>query len=292
MHPQIHYWLMAIRPRTLPAGAAPVVLGLGLAWEKSVCVWAALATLFCCILMQVGANLVNDYFDYVHGVDDRDRLGPDRMTQKGLIAPHHMRAGIVICFGLAVLLGAALVLRGGWPIAGIGLISIVAAYLYTGGPLPLSYLGMGEVLAFIFFGPIAVGGTYYLQTLEVSPHVLLAGLGPGFLSAMLMSVNNLRDTASDTRTGKRTVAVMIGEFRARQFSLGLLVAAGLVALFFFIHHPADWPVLAAPTASLLYSKHWKALYSGPVDKSLNQVLAATGQYMFVYSLLFAVGITI
>ena len=292
MHPQIHYWLMAIRPRTLPAGAAPVVLGLGLAWGKNVCAWAALATLFCCILMQVGANLVNDYFDYVHGVDDRDRLGPDRMTQKGLIAPHHMRAGIVICFGLALLLGAALVLRGGWPIAGIGLVSLVTAYLYTGGPLPLSYLGMGEVLAFIFFGPIAVGGTYYLQTLEVTPHVLLAGLGPGFLSAMLMSVNNLRDTASDTRTGKRTVAVMIGEFRARQFSLGLLVASGLVALFFFIHRPADWPVLAAPTAALLYSKHWTALYSGPVDKSLNQVLAATGQYMFVYSLLFAVGITI
>ncbi len=292
MHPQLQYWIMAIRPRTLPAGAAPVVLGLGLAWEKGLCGWAALATLACCILMQIGANLVNDYFDYAHGIDDRDRLGPDRMTQKGLIAPHKMKAGILLCFAVAAMLGVGLVLRGGWPIAGIGLISLVSAYLYTGGPMPLSYLGMGEVLAFVFFGPVAVGGTYYLQTLEISRMVLAAGMGPGFLSAMLMSVNNLRDTASDTRTGKRTVAVLIKAPRARIFSLGLLVCAGLIPFGFLFAYPEKWLVLMAPAAALLFKPHWAALYSGPIDRSLNRVLAATGQYMFVYSLLFAMGAAI
>ena len=283
---------MAIRPRTLPAGAAPVILGLGLAWEKGLCWWAALAALACCILLQIGANLVNDYFDYAHGIDGKDRLGPDRVTQQGLIPPGQVKAAFIACFGAAFLLGVALVYRGGWPIVVIGLASIAFAYLYTGGPKPLSYLGLGEVLAFFFFGPVAVGGTYYLQTMEISKTVLVAGMGPGLLAAMLMSVNNLRDMASDTRTGKRTIAVMLGERRARIFSLSLLLFSWLLPLIYLGEHPGKFVVIAAPLSAHLFRSHWRALSNAPLNKEMNLVLAATGQYTFVYSLLFAIGIAL
>ncbi|ACL03107.1 1,4-dihydroxy-2-naphthoate polyprenyltransferase [Desulfatibacillum aliphaticivorans] len=292
MNDQTKHWIMAIRPRTLPAGAAPVILGLGLAWEQGLCWWAAAAALACCIFMQIGANLVNDYFDYAHGVDDKDRLGPDRVTQQGLIPPGQVKAAFMACFGAAFLLGVALVYRGGWPIVIIGLASIAFAYLYTGGPKPLSYLGLGEVLAFIFFGPVAVGGTYYLQTLEISKTVIVAGMGPGFLAAMLMSVNNLRDIASDTRTGKRTVAVMLGERRARIFSLSLLLFSWLMPLVYLGEHPAKLIVIAAPLSAQFFKDHWRAISNAPLDKKMNLVLAATGQYTFVYSLLFAIGVAV
>ncbi|MBI9074923.1 MAG: 1,4-dihydroxy-2-naphthoate polyprenyltransferase [Desulfatibacillum sp.] len=292
MNEQIKTWMMAIRPKTLPAGAAPVILGLALAWENGLCWWAALATLACCMLLQIGANLVNDYFDFAHGVDDKDRLGPDRVTQKGLLAPGRVRAAFMFCFGLAFLLGVLLAFRGGWVIVCIGLASIATAYLYTGGPKPLSYLGLGEIFAFIFFGPVAVGGTYYLQTLTISKTVLVAAMGPGFLAAMLMSVNNLRDMASDTRTGKRTLAIMLGNRRTRIFSLSLLLMSWLIPLIYLGDHPGKWIVIAAPLSAQLFRHHWTELSRAPIGPGMNDILAAVGQFTFVYALLFAVGIIV
>ena len=292
MHPQIQYWLMAIRPRTLPAGAAPVVLGLGLAWEKSVCVWAALATLFCCILMQVGANLVNDYFDYVHGVDDRDRLGPDRMTQKGLIAPHHMRAGIVICFGLALLL------RGSPGAAGRMAHCRHRSGIYRSGvslhrrsPAPF-VSGHGRGAGVYFFR--SDSGRRHVLSANTGSYPACSFSGPGagiFVRHAYVCQQSagygLGHPHRETHRGRDDRR--IPDQTIFPGSAGCCRTGGA-----FLFHPSPGRLAGSGRADsiLLYSKHWKALYSGPVDKSLNQVLAATGQYMFVYSLLFAVGITI
>ncbi|MBI5844234.1 MAG: 1,4-dihydroxy-2-naphthoate polyprenyltransferase [Deltaproteobacteria bacterium] len=290
MNTKLKYWLMAARPRTLPAGASPVILGTAVAEENGLNVPVALATLACCLLLQTGSNIANDYFDSIHGVDGADRLGPARVTQKGLIAPKKVRNAFLACFGAAFVLGVFLALRGGLPIVMVGLSSIAAAYLYTGGPKPLSYLGLGEILAFVFFGPIAVLGTFYLQALEFSWKALWVGMGPGFLSALLMSINNLRDSASDRATGKRTVALMLGVENARRLSLGLLAAALLVPLVYAAFFPKNWPVLAAPLSSLAFFRHWRRIALGPIDGNLNLSLGATGKYMFVYSILFSAGV--
>ncbi|MEW5733916.1 MAG: 1,4-dihydroxy-2-naphthoate polyprenyltransferase [Thermodesulfobacteriota bacterium] len=283
-------WIMALRPKTLPAGAAPVILGVALAYGSGIHVPTALCTLVCCLLLQAGANLANDYFDSRHGVDGDDRLGPIRVTQAGLVAPGKVRASFLFCFGLALLLGAGLALRGGAGIVAVGLAALCAAYLYTGGPRPLSYMGLGELLAFVFFGPVAVAGTFYLQTLSLSWRAVFAGAGPGFLAALLMSVNNLRDIASDMRTGKRTVAVLLGESRARLFSLALLGAACIVPAAYLCFYPGSPAVLLAPLSALLFFRDFLRVARGPLDARLNLSLAATGKYLFVYSVLFSAGV--
>ncbi len=292
MNDTMKYWIMAARPKTLPAGASPVILGIALAYKTGICWWAALATLACCMLLQIGANLVNDYFDAAHGVDDKDRLGPQRVTQQGFLKPDKVKAAFLLCFALALALGVLLVMRGGWVIVAIGLASIAAAYLYTGGPKPLSYLGLGEVLAFVFFGPVAVAGTYYLQTLTFSKAAILVGMGPGLLSALLMSVNNLRDMESDRRTGKRTLALTLGEHKARIMCLSLLVLSWVIPLVYLGQTPGQWWVLAAPFSSQLFREYWVRMSQAPIDEKMNEVLAAVGQYIFIYSVLFAVGIAV
>lgn len=292
MNSTIRHWIMAIRPKTLPAGAAPVILGAALAYEPGRLLWPAAAALFCCLLLQIGANLVNDYFDSVHGIDDKDRLGPVRVTQQGLLTPAQVRAGCIFCFAAALLLGVPLAIRGGAPIIIVGLASGAAAFLYTGGPAPLSYLGMGEALAFIFFGPVAVGGTYYLQTLGFSWEAVMVGAGPGFFSALLMSVNNLRDIESDQRTGKKTVAVRLGDTIARAFSISLLLPAFLLPGAYLVFHPGRPFVLLASASILLFIRSWLKILTGPIDEKLNEVLATTGKSMFIYSLFFSLGIII
>jgi 1,4-dihydroxy-2-naphthoate octaprenyltransferase len=290
MNTELRYWMMAARPRTLPAGASPVILGAALGSRAKGGWWAAVAALACCLLLQAGANIANDYFDFNHGVDGEDRLGPARVTQKGLIAPEKVRNAFLLCFGSAFVIGVFLAARGGLPIVAVGLCSIAAAYLYTGGPRPLSYMGFGEILAFFFFGPVAVAGTYYLETLSCSRDAVLVGLGPGFLAGLLMSINNLRDMASDRRTGKHTLALVLGEERARRFSMLLLISAALVPPVYAAAHPEKWMVLSASLGALLFWPHWKRIIAGPIDRDFNLSLAATGQFMFVYALLFSAGL--
>ncbi|MFB6099296.1 MAG: 1,4-dihydroxy-2-naphthoate polyprenyltransferase [Salinibacter sp.] len=286
-------WLWAARPKTLGAAVAPVLVGTGMAVEAGV--WhplsAALA-LVGAVLIQVGVNYHNDYADYVQGTDTEDRVGPLRVTQAGLVAPETMRRATILVFGLAVASGLYLIYRGGWPILVVGLASIGAAVWYTAGRYSLAALGLADLFVFVFFGPVAVGGTYYVQALSLSPAVLVAGAGPGLLSIAILLVNNVRDVAEDREAGKRTLVVRFGRrFGAVAYgscvvgALGLsaLLAAGLVG-----SEPHPWaaaPVLLGPLA--LTPIRTMATTTDP--ERLNPLLGATGRILLLWSVLFAVG---
>jgi 1,4-dihydroxy-2-naphthoate octaprenyltransferase len=219
----------AARPRTLPAGLAPVLFGTAFAaadrrFDGPVFALTVLAAL----AIQIGTNYANDYYDARKGADTDARIGPRRATQAGLVAPSTMRWAFIAAFAVAILLGMGLVARGGWPILAIGLCSVSCGVLYTGGPRPLGYVGLGDLFVLAFFGPVAVAGTHYVQTLVFSPEVAVAGLGPGLLSVAILVVNNLRDRHTDVGAGKRTLAVRFGARFARvEYAAAVLLGVGL-----------------------------------------------------------------
>ena len=219
-------WLLAARPRTLTAAVAPVAAGTGLAAYHGVAAMGpALAALVGAALIQIGTNFANDYYDFVRGGDTDERVGPVRVTQAGILKPRQVKRGMIAVLALAVLVGVYLVWIGGWPVLAIGVASIACAVLYTGGPFPLAYHGLGDLFVFVFFGLVAVGGTYYVQGLAWPPDAWLAGVGLGALSTAILVVNNLRDIPTDLRVGKRTLAVRIGPSASKgEYALLLLVA--------------------------------------------------------------------
>jgi 1,4-dihydroxy-2-naphthoate octaprenyltransferase len=224
-------WLLAARPRTLPAAAAPVLVGTALAsWRGMARPLPALAALAGALLIQVATNLANDYFDFVRGADTTDRIGPTRVTQAGLLPPSAVRRGMLVTLAAALSVGAYLVVVGGWPILVIGIASLACAVLYTGGPFPLAYHGLGEVFVFVFFGLVAVAGTYWVQALSFPAEAWWAGAGAGALSTALLVVNNLRDLETDARAGKRTLAVRLGRRGTALEYLALLALAAAVPL--------------------------------------------------------------
>ncbi|MBU1674637.1 1,4-dihydroxy-2-naphthoate polyprenyltransferase, partial [bacterium] len=204
-------WSLAARPRTLPTAVLPVMIGGTLAYEAGAfALWPCLAALAGALLIQIGTNFTNDLCDHLKGVDDADRIGPLRVTQAGLVTPTQMKIAIFVVFKLAVLVGLYLVFRGGWPVVAIGLASILCGVLYTAGPRPLGYLGLGDLFVLVFYGPVAVGGTYYVITLDITAAVLALSVPPGMMATAVLVVNNLRDMESDRRTGKRALAVRLG----------------------------------------------------------------------------------
>src|SRR5215204_258349 len=222
-------WVLAARPRTLPAAVAPVVTGTGVAIaEDGFWLPAALAAVLVALLLQIGANLANDVFDFRRGADTAERLGPPRVTQRGLIAPERVLQATWIVLAAALLPGAYLVIRGGWPILALGLIAIVAALAYTGGPFPLGYHGLGEVTVFVFFGLVAVAGTAYVQTGDLTGLALAASVPMGAIAAAILVVNNLRDLPTDRAAGKRTLAVRLGRHATIVEYILLLAVAFLV----------------------------------------------------------------
>ncbi len=283
-------WWLAARPKTLPAAIAPVVIGAAMAQADGATVFLpALAALFGAVMIQIGTNLANDYYDYVKGADAGVRLGPTRLTQAGLIKPSAMKQAAMIAFGLALLIGCYLVWRGGWPIVIIGLSSILFGVLYTGGPYPLGYHGLGDIFVLIFFGPVAVGGTYYVQMLDINAVVVVAGLAPGLFSVAILTINNLRDIDSDRQAGKRTLAVRLGRCFARcEYIVAVLAAcAASPALYIWTgDHP--FSLLAMATAFAAIPAFRTALTSTD-GTALNGVLAATGKLLLLYSVLFSIG---
>lgn len=222
-------WILATRPRTLTAGAAPVVAGTGFAAADGVFAQLpALAALVGALLIQVATNLANDYYDFVKGGDTGERVGPVRVTQAGILPPGAVFRGMVLTLVLAFLTGVYLVWVGGWPVAAIGLVSMLMGVCYTGGPYPLSYNGLGDVFVFVFFGLVATATTYYVQAAFWSPDAILAGAGLGAMSTAMLVVNNLRDRETDGAAGKRTLAVRFGDrFTVAQYFVCL---AGAVAV--------------------------------------------------------------
>jgi len=219
-------WLLAARPRTLPVALAPVLVGTALAGAASQArALPAAAALAGALLLQIGANLANDLFDYQKGADTEDRIGPPRAMQHGLVTEGQMRRAIALVFGAAVAVGVYLVAIGGWPIAVVGALSVAAGLAYTGGPFPFGYRGLGDPAVFVFFGLVGVGGSYYVQTLALAPVVLVAAIPVGALATAILVVNNLRDIESDERVGKRTLAVRIGARATRNEYRALLALA-------------------------------------------------------------------
>src|SRR5438067_11907187 len=208
-------WLLAARPKTLSAAVVPVLIGTALVQSRID--WFLFAcALFGALLIQIGTNFVNDALDFKKGADTSERLGPIRVTQAGLLSASVVMRAAYVCFGLAALCGVPLIVRGGWPIVIIGVVSILAAYAYTGGPYPLAYHGLGELFVLIFFGFVAVGGSYYVQRLTIDLMVLVAGFACGALAVILLAINNLRDIDNDRASNKQTLAAVFGADFARR----------------------------------------------------------------------------
>ena len=219
-------WIIASRPRTLPAALAPVIVGTAVAiHDAAFQPLAALVALFAALMIQIGSNFANDLGDFHRGTDRVGRVGPTRVTTAGLLTPGQVKAGMVVVFGLAALAGLYLIYLGGWPILVVGVASILAAVAYTIGPLPFGYYGLGDLAVFVFFGLIAVVGTYYVQALEVTPLAILAAVPMGCLITGILVVNNIRDADSDRAAGKRTLAVLLGRGGARIEYIALIVVA-------------------------------------------------------------------
>jgi 1,4-dihydroxy-2-naphthoate octaprenyltransferase len=286
----IKIWILASRPKTLWAAVAPVIIGTAMAYSDGKLYWQiALAVLFAAILIQIGTNFANDYFDFKRGADSKDRLGPKRVTEAGLVKPYAMRNAFIFIFFLAFIVGLVLILRAGWPIFIIGVLSILFGILYTGGPFPLAYNGLGDIFVLIFFGPVAVGGTYYAQSLELTLPVILAGLSPGLISMALLTVNNLRDINSDKKVGKRTLAVRFGEIFTRIEYLFAILVACFVPLILIFTDPGHPYSLAAISVFLFALPSIRAVMFKEISAELNQVLARTGKILLLYSLIFSIG---
>jgi len=286
-------WIIAIRPKTLFASVSPVLLGLALAFHylHTIQFTIALFTLLCTVCLQIASNLANDYLDFLRGIDNADRTGPVRATQAQLISPKEMKYALILMLTLSFLFGIYLMVQGGTPIIIIGLLSMYFAYGYTGGPFPLSYHGLGEVAAFLFFGPIAVLGTFYLQTHFINVHGVLLGTAVGAIAATILAINNLRDMKSDSLTTKKTIALIWGEKFQRHLCLSLIAFSILVIFIqaFILNQPL---VLLALVVPFLFKSNWLYIYRGAINETLNITLAKTAQYLFLYSLSLAITLVV
>jgi len=289
---QSRAWMLAARPKTLPAAAAPVVVGASVAISNGVfSFWPALAALLGALLLQIGANFANDVFDYKKGADTTERLGPVRVTQAGLLSPKQVMAGMWLTFGLAAVVGLYLVYVGGWPIVVIGLLSIICAIAYTGGPFPLGYNGLGDLFVFIFFGLVAVCGTYYVQALSVSMAVVWASVPVGLLATAILVVNNLRDINTDRAAGKKTLAVRFGERGAQVEYLMLVGGAYVVPLLMWLLGLSTlWVLLAWVSLPMVFPLGKLILHEK--GRPLNNALAGTARLELVFSLLFSIGLIV
>lgn len=283
-------WVLAIRPRTLPAAVAPVVVGTAMAAAAGlVLMGPAVAALLGALLLQVATNLANDYFDFQKGGDTEDRVGPTRVVQAGLLSPGAVLRGTWIVLALATLVGGYLVWVGGWPILVVGIAALICAVVYTGGPFPLAYHGLGDLFVFVFFGPVAVAGTYWVQARTFEPDLLVAGAGVGAMITAILVVNNLRDRDTDQAAGKRTLAVRLGEMGTRMEYLALVLAAlvmPILGVAVWGWHP--WTLLALG-AILPVARPLGTVFTYMDSAELNPVLGQTARAVTWYGGLLAAG---
>ena len=284
-------WFLACRPKTLSVSLSPVLVGTAVAWHDSGnLLWLPLlAAALGAAFIQIGTNLFNDVGDFLRGTDTPGRLGPKRATAEGWLAPGKVKAGAWLSFALAFMCGIYLVWHGGWPIVAIGLASLAAGWAYTGGPKPIAYGPLGEVFVFFFFGLVAVGGSYYLQTSGLSTMALSAAALVGIHAAAVITVNNYRDLDGDAKSGKHTLAVRMGRpVTRRLYTAEMLAPYALLPLLGGLGWPAALPLLSLPLAvKLIHRFHHEA--PGPV---FNNILAATAGLQLIFALLLSLSFTI
>jgi 1,4-dihydroxy-2-naphthoate octaprenyltransferase len=289
----LRVWMSALRPATLTAAVGPVAVGTALAAaEGRSHVGAALAALFGATWIQIGTNLHNDAADFERGADTAERLGPARATQRGWLSARQVRAAMYASFALATLAGLYLVGLAGWPVVVIGVLSIASAVAYTGGPLPLGYVGLGDAFVLLFFGVVAVCGTYFVQTGTVTLTALLASVAVGTLATAILVVNNLRDRRTDRHAGKRTLVVRFGARFGHVEFVALLVVAYLLPVALFVHGGAThlgWllPLLSLPLAW----REARAVLSRD-GEALNPHLGGTARVGLLFNLLLALGVAL
>ncbi len=282
-------WLQAARPKTLPAAVAPVAVGSAVAFgEGKFVLLSALVCLACAMLLQIAVNFANDYFDHKNNIDSEERLGPVRVTQSGLIPPGEVKRAMILALFSAGLLFLYLISIGGMIILVIGIASILAALAYSGGPYPLASHGLGELFVFIFFGLVAVCGTYLVQAGELSWMVVIASVPPGLLITAIMVVNNLRDRETDRRAGKNTLAVILGKQGTVREYVFLLVVSYLVPVFLFFGNLSIEILL--PFLTLPYGLSLIREVRNEQGRVLNETLAKTARLSLLFSLLFAFGL--
>jgi 1,4-dihydroxy-2-naphthoate octaprenyltransferase len=286
-------WILAARPKTLPAALSPVVVGSALAVDAGAFdPLPALAAAMGALLLQVLSNFANDYSDFFRGADTAERLGPVRVTAAGLISPQELRRGIAVVIALSVLVGLYLVWVGGWPILAIGVAAILAALAYTGGPFPFGYYGLGELFVFLFFGVAAVCGTFWVQAHGLPWAVPVASVPIGLLVTAILVVNNYRDIDTDRQAGKRTLAVRMGRQGARvEYALLLVLAYAVPPLLWILFDFGPWVLLPWATIPLAVQL-WRTLRSATDGPTLNKTLAGTARLGLIFSLLFALGIVL
>ncbi|MFC7199396.1 1,4-dihydroxy-2-naphthoate polyprenyltransferase [Halospeciosus flavus] len=299
-------WVMAARPQTLPAAAAPVLVGAGLAVHFGVFApLPALAAFVGAALIQIGTNFANDYYDAIQGADTEEREGFTRVTQSGLIAAEEVKRAFVLTFALAAVVGLYLVYVGGLPILLVGVASLISGVAYTGGPYPLGYHGLGDLFVFVFFGVVAVTGTFFVQACAVLAAPLPFGIPPGTLppaafvaslpvaaiSTDVLVVNNVRDLEEDRTTGKRTLAVRFGYGFSRVEYVGLLVLAYVTPVWFYLQGyglAVFLPLLTLPLAVRVA----RTVCTETSGEALNPALERTGKLLAAYAALFAVGLAL
>jgi 1,4-dihydroxy-2-naphthoate octaprenyltransferase len=284
-------WWSAVRPATLAASVSPVLAGTAVAiHDGGIRPAAGFGALVVALAIQIGVNFANDYSDFVRGADTPKRIGPVRAAASGVVAPEHVRWAAVFAFGIAGAAGVALSLATDWRLLLVGAASILAAWLYTGGPRPYGYLGVGELFVFVFFGLVATCGTVYVEALRVTPLAVLAGVGIGFLATAILVLNNLRDIETDAEAGKRTLATRIGRDRTLILLVLLIVAAFVVPVVMSILGIASAtvllvlfaiPIAAVPVRTAFVSR------SGPDLVGALKRVAATE---IAYAMLLAVGL--
>lgn len=285
-------WTQAARPQTLAAAFVPVLVGASLAQHNGQLVWpVTLVALLCAFLIQIGTNFANDYFDYRKGADTDERIGFERATASGQISQQQMLAATILTMGLAFFCGFYLVWHAGWMVLLIGILCLVCGILYTGGPFPLGYNGLGDLFVFLFFGVVAVMTTYYVNALEWSLSSFWASLAVGALATNILVVNNLRDIEQDAPAGKNTLGVLFGENMLRwEYTAMFLIAFVMPPLFFFrLEYSLSifLPYITVPLMTLLIIQVWKSK-----KQQLNTTLKLTALFMMLFGLLFSVGILI
>lgn len=285
-------WILASRPKTLPAAIVPVVVGSSIAYADGVFnLVAALTALFCSLLIQIGTNFVNDLYDFLKGSDRSDRVGPVRVLATGLITKSEMKIGITLTFGVAFFLGLYLVYLGGLVILVIGVLSIISGVAYTAGPFPLAYNGLGDVFVFLFFGFVGTIGTYYVQALEITEFIIWASIPVGALVTNILVINNYRDIDEDKLNGKNTLAVIFGKtFTRAQYILFLIISYAIpfIAYYTYKEHLLVFlPLLTIPLSFKLIYMIFR--YEG---SQLNKTLELTAKLSAIYGVLFAIGILV